>query len=137
MSRSIILTNSRDKCKMFFVFYYVLLRFYGGFQDISPDSALRTRVCLGKPSGIFLHQPAGNHNLMSASHAFEPEISSHPEDFPLAAAAGMGFFELYYVPYFIIQLFVHVRDSISVYRSDRRPAVTLSECLLSQPVPPG
>ena len=75
---------------------------------VSPGGGcLGILFCLGKSSGIFLHQPAGNHDLMSAPHAFKPEISSHPEDFPLAAAAGMGLFELYYVPYFIIQLFIH------------------------------
>lgn len=75
---------------------------------VSPGGGcLGILFCLGKSSGIFLHQPAGNHDLMSAPHASKPEISSHPEDFPLAAAAGMGLFELYYVPYFIIQLFIH------------------------------
>ena len=70
---------------------------------VSPGGGcLGILFCLGKSSGIFLHQPAGNHDLMSASHAFEPEISSHPEDFPLAAAAGVGLFKLYYIPNFII-----------------------------------
>jgi hypothetical protein len=82
-----------------FLFSY---NFHDGFHGIFRGSRLRVLFCLGKSSGIFLHQPAGNHDLMSASHAFEPEISSHPEDFPLAAAAGVGLFKHYYIPNFII-----------------------------------
>ena len=38
---------------------------------------------------IFFHQPAGDHDLMSASHAFETEISSGTQHLPLLAPAGM------------------------------------------------
>ena len=99
-----------------FLFSY---NFHDGFHGIFRGSRLRVLFCLGKSSGIFLHQPAGNHDLMSASHAFEPEISSHPEDFPLAAAAGVGLFKLYYIPNFIIVTFRSCHISISVYGSDR------------------
>ena len=54
--------------------------------------------------GIFFHQPAGNHDLMAASLALQPEISSHPENFPLAAAARMRFFQFYDISYCV---FIH------------------------------
>ena len=43
---------------------------------------------------VFLHQFPGNHDLMAAALAFQTKIRSDAENLPLAAAAGVCFFEL-------------------------------------------
>ena len=86
MSRSTILTNAGDKCKCFFY---------------------KNSFFFHQSAGAFFNQAPGRHNLMAAAHAFEPEIRAHTQDLPLAAPAGMGLFQLYYVSDLIIQLFCH------------------------------
>jgi len=53
---------------------------------------LRSFRFLSQSPGILLHQSPGNHDLVSAAHAFQTEIRAHAEDFPFIAAAWMGLF---------------------------------------------
>ena len=56
-------------------------------------------LLFGNLSCILLYQFSRYHDLMAASHAFQPEIRSCPQDFPLAAPAGMGLFHLNDIAY--------------------------------------
>lgn len=43
----------------------------------------------------------GHHDLVSAAHAFQPEICSYTKDLPLLASTWMTFLEGYNIPHFI------------------------------------
>jgi len=52
---------------------------------------LRHLLPVPDPLHILLQLSAWDHNLMSASDAFQPEIRSGPQHLPLIAATGMRF----------------------------------------------
>ena len=54
----------------------------------------------------------GHHDLVAAAGAFEAEIGSDPEDFPLITATGVGFFQFYDVSHLVIHCFLSVHFQI-------------------------
>lgn len=52
-------------------------------------------------SCIFFYHFARHHDLVSAAHAFQPEICSYTKDLPLLASTWMTFLEGYNIPHFI------------------------------------
>ena len=65
---------------------------------------LRSFRFLSQSPGILLHQSPGNHDLVSAAHAFQTEVCADTHDFPLATAARMRFFQFYDISYCV---FIH------------------------------
>ena len=49
----------------------------------------------------FFYHFARHHDLVSAAHAFQPEICSYTKDLPLLASTWMTFLEGYNIPHFI------------------------------------
>lgn len=58
-------------------------------------------LLLREAAVIFLDQLSRHHNLVSAAHAFQAEVCTHAEDFPLLASARVLFFQFDDVSYFI------------------------------------
>ena len=60
------------------------------------------RFGLPQSAGAFFHDPTGNHDLVSASEAFQPEIRSDAENSPLKAPARVLLLQFYDIADFIL-----------------------------------
>lgn len=66
---------------------------------------------------VFFHHPPGDHDLMSTALAFQAEIRSHPQHFPLSGTTGVLFLQFYH----ITDLNVHNTQPFSFSQSDCFP----------------
>lgn len=60
---------------------------------------------------ILLQQLPGNHDLVSAALALEPEICAHPQNLPFPASTGMLFFQFKCITYIDFHIYISPRKN--------------------------